>query len=449
VTAFEYNFDGLIGPTHNYAGLALGNVASLSHKNQVSHPKQAALQGLAKMKFMHDHGFKQALLPPLRRPCLQALKGLGFSGSVTEMVQKVQEQTPLLVPNLFSAASMWTANAGTVSPSANMKDGRLHITTANLANKLHRIVDADDVHQILKFIFADEKMFNVHEPLPYAEHFGDEGGANHTSFCPEYGKPGVEFFVYGDSRLCELDQRPQKFPARQMKEAFEAIIRRHGLEEHQVVLAQQNPEAIDAGVFHNDVISVGNQNVLFTHEKAFVNQDQVISELKEKYTQMTSDTLQIITVSSEDVSLSEAVKTYLFNSQLVSLPNGKMALIAPLECRESEMVFRYLEKIKNDQDIPIDEIHFFDLRQSMNNGGGPACLRLRVVLTPEQENAVHSGIIFSDELYESLVDWVNQYYRDDLSLSDLSTPDLMKEIEAAMRALASILKLPLSLFHLS
>ena len=27
--AYEVNFDGLVGPTHNYAGLSYGNVASL------------------------------------------------------------------------------------------------------------------------------------------------------------------------------------------------------------------------------------------------------------------------------------------------------------------------------------------------------------------------------------------------------------------------------------
>ena len=49
-TAREFNFDGLVGPSHNYAGLSFGNVASFSNVKSASNPKQAALQGLAKMR---------------------------------------------------------------------------------------------------------------------------------------------------------------------------------------------------------------------------------------------------------------------------------------------------------------------------------------------------------------------------------------------------------------
>ncbi|MDX2347040.1 MAG: N-succinylarginine dihydrolase, partial [Legionella sp.] len=30
---YELNLDGLVGPTHHYAGLAYGNTASLAHAN--------------------------------------------------------------------------------------------------------------------------------------------------------------------------------------------------------------------------------------------------------------------------------------------------------------------------------------------------------------------------------------------------------------------------------
>ena len=59
---FEANFDGLVGPTHNYAGLSVGNVASLNNAKNTSNPKQAAKQGLAKMKALADLGMVQGVL---------------------------------------------------------------------------------------------------------------------------------------------------------------------------------------------------------------------------------------------------------------------------------------------------------------------------------------------------------------------------------------------------
>lgn len=45
---YELNMDGLVGPTHNYAGLAPGNIASLNYASVASNPQAAALQGLKK-----------------------------------------------------------------------------------------------------------------------------------------------------------------------------------------------------------------------------------------------------------------------------------------------------------------------------------------------------------------------------------------------------------------
>src|SRR4051794_41421658 len=84
--ALEVNFDGIVGPTHNYAGLSFGNVASQAHGGSVSHPREAALQGLAKMKFLHDLGVRQAVLPPQPRPDLGTLRRLGFGGSDADLL---------------------------------------------------------------------------------------------------------------------------------------------------------------------------------------------------------------------------------------------------------------------------------------------------------------------------------------------------------------------------
>src|SRR3954449_10665729 len=97
MTEHEVNFDGIVGPTHNYAGLSFGNVASMSHRRAVSSPKQAALQGLAKMKFLHGLGVMQAVLPPHERPHLPTLRRLGFTGDDADILAKVVREDPTLL----------------------------------------------------------------------------------------------------------------------------------------------------------------------------------------------------------------------------------------------------------------------------------------------------------------------------------------------------------------
>src|SRR5687768_11173563 len=178
--AYEVNFDGLVGPTHNYAGLSYGNVASMSHKRSVSSPRQAALQGLAKMKFLADLGVKQAVLPPHPRPDIAALRRIGFTGSDADVLAKVQREDPVLLAAVSSSSSMWAANAATVSPSADTSDGRMHFTPANLVSLFHRSLEAPTTAAVLRAIFNDEKHFAHHPPLPATMHFSDEGAANHT-----------------------------------------------------------------------------------------------------------------------------------------------------------------------------------------------------------------------------------------------------------------------------
>lgn len=418
---FEVNFDGLVGPTHHYGGLSSGNIASINHKAQISYPKQAALQGLKKMKTLADLGFKQAFLPPLRRPDLSVLRRLGFSGTDPQMIEAAWKASPELVSACYSASSMWTANAATVAPSADTADGKVHFTPANLISKFHRMLEASQTSEILKKIFHDERYFVHHEPLPSAQAFGDEGAANHSRLSLSYGQCGVHLFVFGHSAF-EKFPEPQKYPARQTLEASQAIVRLHGLSANSIVYAQQNPEAIDAGAFHNDVVAVANQDVLFCHEQAYVNQKQVLKELGDKID------LNLIQVSSQQVSLDEAVRTYLFNSQLLSLPSGGMMLVAPSECESSPAVSAYLALAL------FEKIQYFDLRQSMQNGGGPACLRLRVVLTEEEIAACNQSYFINDQTYLKLTQWVDQYYRDCLSLEDLRDPSLLKESLLALES---------------
>lgn len=441
LSAHEINFDGLVGQTHNYSGLSYGNVASDLNKGIVAHPRQAALQGLKKMHFMMRLGLKQAVLPPQERPHIPTLKKLGFSGSDTEILNKVWTQAPTLALNIFSSASMWTANAGTVSPSADTADGKVHFTPANLANKFHRSIEHPTTTRVLRAIFNNSKYFVVHDALACGDWLGDEGAANHTRFCESHDKPGVEFFVYGKSGLDQRDQSTKNFPARQTREASESVARLHGLDSERTIFVQQNPAMIDAGVFHNDVISVGNQNLLFYHEDAFVGGDAVLDEIQLKLARISKKPFLPLKVLRRDIPAAEAVQTYLFNTQLVSLPDGTMALIAPVECEESKRVKPYLDALLAEGSHPVRQVHFMDLRQSMKNGGGPACLRLRVVLTDEEKKAANPNVFLDEVLYLKLKSWIEKHYRENLALKDLADPQLIGEVRTALDELTQVLNL--------
>lgn len=436
--AFEANFDGLVGPTHNYAGLSVGNVASLNNAQNASSPKQAAKQGLQKMKALHDLGMLQGVLAPQERPDISALRRLGFSGSDHQVMQQAAQQAPAIYRAVCSASSMWTANAATVSPSADTHDAKVHFTPANLNNKFHRSLEPATTGRILQAMFADPKHFAHHLHLPDNDHFGDEGAANHTRLCVDYAAPGVEVFVYGKAAFDRSQPAPTAFPARQTLEASQAVARLHGLSEKGTVFLQQNPEVIDQGVFHNDVIAVGNRNVLFYHEHAFLDTAAKFAEIKQKFG--AEQPLYFVEVKNQQVSVDDAVKSYLFNTQLINLPSGEMVIIAPTECQEHPGVYRYLTELCQ-QDTPIRQVHYFDVKQSMQNGGGPACLRLRVVLNEQERQAVNPAVMMSDALFARLNQWIDQHYRDTLTEDDLADPQLLLESRTALDELTQILKL--------
>ena len=431
----EVNFDGIPGPTHNYSGLAEGNLAAQLHKSRISNPRQAALQGLAKMKALADSGFAQAVLPPHERPDLAALRTLGFAGDDAAVLRSAAKTAPQLLAACSSAAAMWVANAATVSPSADTGDGRVHFTPANLVSHFHRSLEAPTTTRVLRAIFADANRFVVHDALPAAAQLGDEGAANHTRFTAEGHAPGVELFVYGRTALDPSAPAPRRFPARQTREASEAIARRHALAPERTLFVQQNPEAIDAGVFHNDVIAVGSGTTLFCHERAFVEQARVLDALEQRIPGFTA-----IVVHEREVAVDRAVATYLFNSQLIERPDGRLLLVAPAECREDAHVAAVLERLIAD-DGPIREVVTFELRQSMQNGGGPACLRLRVPLTTEERAAIGARVRLDGTLHAELTQWIERNYRDRLAPADLADPALLDESRTALDELTRILRL--------
>ncbi|PKH01976.1 N-succinylarginine dihydrolase [Psychromonas sp. MB-3u-54] len=438
MSAYEVNFDGLVGLTHNYAGLSFGNVASTSNKNTAANPKLAALQGLEKMKALADLGFKQGVLPPQDRPCISSLRQLGFSGDDANVLRQAAKTAPHLLTAVSSAASMWVANAATVSPSSETADAKVHFTVANLNSKFHRSIEAQTTGNVLNAIFDNTKHFAHHSALPQQSIMSDEGAANHNRLCGDYGAPGVEVFVYG-RQAYGGHVEPTKYPARQTREASEAVARLHQLDQEKTVFVQQNPNVIDQGVFHNDVISVSNGNVLFHHQEAFLNQTSAFAEIERKLQRLGSHFIPI-EVPSSKVSVSDAVATYLFNSQLLSKADGKMMIVVPEESRRNVRVWAYLNELIQG-DNPINEMRVFDLRESMCNGGGPACLRLRVVLNEAELRATNPQALLTDSLYLSLGNWVNQHYRDRLTEADLADPQLLLENRCALDQLTQIMNL--------
>lgn len=437
----EYNFDGIVGPTHNYSGLSFGNTASMSHSKAQSNPKDAALQGLEKMMLLSRLGIRIGVLPPQERPYIPILKKLGFSGSDSDILQTLSQNDPALLSAVSSSASMWAANAATVCPSMDSFDQKVHFTPANLFSKFHRSFESETTSLVLKAIFSNQEYFIHHPPLPPSASFTDEGAANHVRLCKQHDLPGIQMFVFGRYAFDENKQKPHRFPARQTDAASKAIARMHRLDPKRVVFAQQNPEAIDTGVFHNDVISVGNENVFFYHELAFQETAKTIDALQKAYHQLAEDELCLIKVPNEKVPLSESVRTYLFNSQILTTAPGCMTLIAPTECQESPFVKKFLSELISDKISPIKQIVYVNVRQSMQNGGGPACLRLRVVLKPEEAMGINMHVLLTEPLYWTLKDWIIQHYRDRLSIKDLADPHLLYETRSALDSLTEILHL--------
>ena len=433
----EFNFDGLVGPTHHYGGLADGNRASVGHRFQVSHPRTAALQGLEKMRVLAGMGVGQAILPPLSRPRLDLLRTAGFSGTDQQVIDSSFRHSPSLLSAAFSASGMWTANAAMFAPSCDSRDGCVHITPANLISNLHRSLEAEETAGLLKRVFPDFALFKHHPPLPRTVAFSDEGAANHIRLVGSQGGPGAHLFVYGREHFGSNSLT--RYPQRQTLEACQAIARLHQLPEELVVFARQSPAAIDAGVFHNDVISTGHAALFLYHAEAFADGRSVVDRLKRVFEETQHQSLCAIEIN--EFSLADSIQSYFFNSQIVTRSDGRLVIVAPAESEENQKVHAVVASLVKGGDAVIADVVFLNLRESMQNGGGPACLRTRVVLNQQEQSAVPSRLFFSEQLFDELTYWVKRYYRESLSLSDFRDPELLVEIESALDKLTQILEL--------
>lgn len=415
-------FDGLPGPTHGHAGLSSGNLAATRHAGEVGNPKAAALEGLAKMRQVRALGGSQAVLPPQPRPDIGALRRLGFSGSDAEVIAASE---PQLLSAASSASAMWTANAATVAPSSDTKDGRVHLVPANLSSMFHRSLEAPVTTRVLRKVFADESRFVVHAPLPSGEQFADEGAANHIRLASEAG--AFHVFGWGRHGFEANPAGPKLHPARQTREASVALSRLLGVAKFG--LFQQDPRGIDGGAFHTDVLACGTGALLLCHELAFVDVDARIAELEAAL----GKTLVTCVAREAELCLAEAVRTYVFNSQLVEHAGG-IALLAPKEA-DSGPARAFLDR------VPVNELHFVEVNASMKNGGGPACLRLSVIMSDDERNALGARVLVDDDLDEKLVAWVERHYRDRLAQDDLRDPSLWSEVKRAFDELSQLLEL--------
>ena len=401
----EINFDGIVGPSHNYAGLSPGNLAATRNAGATSHPRAAALQGIAKMRANLALGLTQGILLPQPRPDHRWLADLATDYAASPDHLKAQA---------LSASSMWAANAATVSPAPDSADGRCHLTVANLVTMPHRSHEWPATLDQLRLAFAHPG-FVVHAPVPAP--FGDEGAANHMRLCDAHDAAGVEIFVYGTGAGA--------FPARQHRTASEAVARRHGLNPDRVLLVEQSPDAIAAGAFHNDVVAVANERVLLAHEHAFADAAAFYDALRQRM-----PSVEIVEVPAAEVSPADAIASYLFNAQLVTAPQGT-TLVVPAEARDHAAVWNWLQRHMAGNG-PIRHVEVVDVRESMANGGGPACLRLRVVADPA---TVDPRFLVDDARLDRIAAVVERHWPESIGPGDIGDPALIAAIEAARAAL--------------
>ncbi|HEV2594294.1 MAG TPA: N-succinylarginine dihydrolase [Sphingomicrobium sp.] len=408
----EINFDGIVGPSHNYAGLSFGNLASTRNAGMISRPRTAALEGIGKMRVNLRRGLQQAVFLPHQRPNNSWLAQLG---------SRIEDADPALAANAMSASAMWAANAATVSPSPDSADGKCHLTVANLRTMPHRSHEWPATLAQLRLAFA-HGAFTIHGPVPPA--FGDEGAANHMRLAPAHEEAGVEVFVFGTAGGA--------FPARQHFEASKAIARLHRLDEGRVFFAEQSTEAIAAGAFHNDVVAVANESVLFAHEQAFAQPDALLAFLEARV-----KGFEYVEVPAAEVSLEDAIRSYLFNAQLLTSPDGQPTLIVPSEAFEIPAVRLWIERHIGGNG-PIRRVEVVDVRQSMANGGGPACLRLRVVADP---STVDPRFMVDERKLDEIAKIVERHWPQQIHHDELQHASLCADVERARIALLGQLEL--------
>jgi len=422
----QLNISELPGPTFMYSGLSADNVASLNNKHLAANPLKFALLSLQRMRLLLEEGVHQVIFPPHRRPDLQALGYCGFTGDMGHMIGSADKFSRGYLESLLAASSVWTANAATVTPSADSEDGKVHITTANLNSHFHRSIEASQTHAKLARVFADDNFFALHQALPSHNRFSDEGAANHMRFHVEGENRGLNVFVYGND-----PDNPGYMQGRQSLWASKAICQLHALSSTQVWLQKQSKEAISRGIFHNDIISMNSHDLLVFHQQAYENHESLIEKL-------TALGICCVEIKAEEFSLEHALKTYFFNSEFIKGKDGSQVLVMSEKCQHDAKVHAQLERIQTAYNKEIKTI-YVDLDDSLKNGGGPACLRLRVQLNQEQFSAIPSKFLLTQNKLNALQEVVTRFYRESLSYEDVFTETFQLSLQPVYSRLEQVL----------
>jgi succinylarginine dihydrolase len=186
-------------------------------------------------------------------------------------------------------------------------------------------------------------------------------------------------------------------------------------------------------------VCVGAADTLFFHEAAFEDTAGTLAALSAAAEGLFD--FKPVMVPAADVPLEDAIRSYLFNSQLLVFPGeSRLVLVAPTEAQDTKSTREYCERLVSSNG-PIGRVEYVDVRQSMRNGGGPACLRLRVVMTGAERTACHQGVLMTEEKIDALQDMVRKTYRDRLAPGDLADPALADECRLARESLLRVLDL--------
>jgi succinylarginine dihydrolase len=421
----EFNIDGLIGPTHHFGGLGVGNVASETNRNKIAHPKAAALEGLSKMRKLHELGIPQFYLPPPVRPNCRWMEAMGFRTNDPSDWRHCASQFPSLFSSSLSSSFMWMANAATCSSSVDTIDGLGRIVIANLAASLHRGQENLERHAQLRRLFQHVSTIEVIEALPSLVPLRDEGAANGMRFWNPTNHQGIYVFAFGERNSnttqtatpAKESVHPHVYPSRQTSLASQLVARSLRIRDSRSLFVQQHPKAIDAGVFHNDVIATSHENFLFVHESAYVDQCNQLDRISETFRNQCGGKLGILVVTEEELSLSEAVSTYLFNSQIVTRSDGSWCMLCPIECLNSPAAVQVLRRVQH-QESRLGAIEFVSLKESMANGGGPACLRLRAYASDADIERIPFGARIHDDSLAFLERVITSEYPDSVHLDD-------------------------------
>ena len=411
--------EGLVGPQHLFGGLSLGNLASMNHAEIPSSPRAAALESLSKMEILLDRDIPVAVYLPQPRLCWRSLRRLGFHGSKEELLaQASKTEHSIWLRRCSSSSNMWAANAATIIPSNDSLDEQTHIIIANLSAMYHRSIEAPYTTAYFEEVFASHRDIQIHEALAAHSELGDEGAANHTRLSID--STFLHLFAYGKltDTVGTTTSKSKPFPARQAFEASSAVARLGQLKEDNALFLKQSEYGIRSGAFHTDVLAVGAAHVFLMHEAAFEDLDSSIQKIKAKLPE-----LHIVCATEKELPIKNAVAAYPFNSQLIKISEKQFLLIAPEESETDPFCRRFLERCQHDlaQKAQIDlELIYTSLKQSMSNGGGPACLRLRLLLPEKTIEKLKNTVLLDHSKLAQLRQIVQNRYPSRFTIAQLS-----------------------------